>query len=129
MNTYTFYMKDCAGNSDHINTYEAESEMEARQLALRSDDDRRPTKLMKINGVDVVQPKIEQLAEQAGLISTQMNGFDRFMLNPAEKRFANLIIDACLEEVDNVENMLVDDPERIGAMWVGLGIAKRFGRE
>jgi hypothetical protein len=42
---------------------------------------------------------ITGLAIKAGLISDQQNGFDRTRLAPTEQRFAELIIERCVEVV------------------------------
>jgi hypothetical protein len=39
--------------------------------------------------------RIKQLAVEANLISAEYNGFDRTSLNPAEKKFAELIVQYC----------------------------------
>jgi hypothetical protein len=36
------------------------------------------------------------LAQKAGLVSSEYNGFDRITLSKAEKKFAELIIKECL---------------------------------
>ena len=52
-------------------------------------------------------------------------------LLPAQlNRFAELIVQECLAQVDKVETMLEDEPEQAtGASWVGFAIAKHFGVE
>ena len=40
--------------------------------------------------------RIKLLAEQAGLISSEFNGFDRTTITKAEEKFADLIIQECL---------------------------------
>lgn len=41
--------------------------------------------------------RIKQLAEKAGLISAEYNGFDRTVLTKAEEKFAELLIQECAE--------------------------------
>ena len=45
------------------------------------------------------------------------------------KAFTILVVNECLAQVDKVDEMLEDDNEKLGASWVGLAIAKRFGVE
>ena len=45
------------------------------------------------------------------------------------EKFAQLIVQECLAQVDKVDAMLEDDREKTGAAWVGLAIAKHFGVE
>ena len=44
-------------------------------------------------------------------------------------KFAELIVQECLTQVDKVNVMLDDPKEKLGASWVGLAIAKHFGLE
>ena len=44
-------------------------------------------------------------------------------------KFAELIVQECLEQVDKVYAMLEDNKEKVGVAWVGLAIAKHFGVE
>ena len=46
--------------------------------------------------------RIKQLAEQAGLITLEPNGFDRTTIIPAEKRFAELILEECRTVINDV---------------------------
>ena len=65
--------------------------------------------------------RIKQLDREAG-----------FYANPdVEKfeKFAQLIVQDCLAQVDKVDTMLDDDKEKTGVAWVGLAIAKHFGVE
>lgn len=41
---------------------------------------------------------VNDIAVQAGLIASEHNGFDRTTLTPAEQKFAELIINACIHE-------------------------------
>jgi hypothetical protein len=53
---------------------------------------------------------------------------DLYLDNLFEK-FAELIVQDCLAQVDKVDTMLDDDKEKTGVAWVGLAIAKHFGVE
>ena len=67
--------------------------------------------------------RIKQLAEQAG------QG-EPFHIPPEfVEKFAELIVQDCLAQVDKVDTMLDDDKEKTGVAWVGLAIAKHFGVE
>ena len=44
-----------------------------------------------------------------------------------DTKFAELIVQDCLAQVDKVDTMLDDDKEKTGVAWVGLAIAKHFG--
>ena len=48
--------------------------------------------------------RIKQLAEQAGLITLEPNGFDRTAIIAAEKRFAELIVQECRTVINDVYN-------------------------
>jgi hypothetical protein len=43
---------------------------------------------------------IKELAIKSGLIVGESNGFDRTMMTPAERRFADLIIQECIAILD-----------------------------
>jgi hypothetical protein len=45
---------------------------------------------------------IKQVAIEAGLIVGEYNGFDRQELTPAEKRFAELIVRECVDEIKHL---------------------------
>jgi hypothetical protein len=74
--------------------------------------------------------QIRELAEQAadGMLSYDAEGEWRLNQKEAEK-FAQLIVEECLAQVDKVDAMLDDDKEKTGVAWVGLAIAKHFGVE
>ena len=72
--------------------------------------------------------QIKQLAEQAGSTHKQNLGVYQFYTDELEK-FAELIVQDCLAQVDKVDTMLDDDKEKTGVAWVGLAIAKHFGVE
>jgi len=44
-------------------------------------------------------------------------------------KFAQLIVQDCLAQVDKVDAMLDDPKEKVGVSWVGLAIAKHWGLE
>lgn len=47
-----------------------------------------------------------------------------------KEKFAQLIVQECLAQVDRVDDMLNDEPAQKEAVaWVGLAIAKHFGVE
>lgn len=73
--------------------------------------------------------RLKKLAKEAGYRPLRgfefANSLEEIYLN----KFAELIVRECLEQVDKVESMLEDDKEKLGAAWVGLGIAKHFGVE
>ena len=65
--------------------------------------------------------RIIELAIEAGIYTNKSE-----MLH----KFAELIVQECLAQVDKVETMLEDEPEQAtGASWVGFAIAKHFGVE
>lgn len=45
------------------------------------------------------------------------------------EKFAELIVQECLTQVDKVDAMLDDPKEKVGVSWVGLAIAKHWGLE
>jgi hypothetical protein len=73
--------------------------------------------------------RLEQLAVEAGMILGDASEFDMAKFMPKEVKFAELIINDCLAQVDKVDEMLDDPAEKVGAAWVGLAIAKHFGIE
>ena len=78
--------------------------------------------------------KIKQLALDAGIGFTLWDDSGREMIDnytPEEylEKFAQLIVQDCLAQVDKVDTMLDDDKEKTGVAWVGLAIAKHFGVE
>jgi hypothetical protein len=59
--------------------------------------------------------RIRELADYAGLITMEGNGFDRHALTPPEKEFARLVIEECKEiiwecsannKIDAVDDLL-----------------------
>ena len=44
-------------------------------------------------------------------------------------KFAELIVQDCLAQVDKVDTMLDDPKEKVGVSWVGLAISKHWGLE
>ena len=69
--------------------------------------------------------RIKLLAKQAGLKFPSETE-----LSPAEKKFAQLIVQDCLAQVARVDDMLEDDPAQTAAVaWVALSIAQHFGVE
>ena len=78
--------------------------------------------------------RIRQLALNAGIGFTLWDDSGREMIDnytPEEylEKFAQLIVQDCLAQVDKVDTMLDDDKEKTGVAWVGLAIAKHFGVE
>lgn len=81
-----------------------------------------------------MQKRIEELAEQANLISIESNGFDRTQLTLAEKRFADLIIKECIDAV-----IIADQTHGLTSFDIGIitgtkqrcvkNIKERFGYE
>jgi hypothetical protein len=45
------------------------------------------------------------------------------------EKFAELIVQECLAQVDKVDEVCEDDAEKLGISWVGYAIAKHFGVE
>ena len=60
--------------------------------------------------------KIKELAEQAGLISLEYNGFDRTTLTEAENKFAELLIREYSYDVMNLTCM-PDHVEMAARHW------------
>ena len=71
--------------------------------------------------------RIKELVKQATTIEEHKWGvsYDNF----DKEKFAQLIVQDCLAQVDKVDTMLDDDKEKTGVAWVGLAIAKHFGVE
>ena len=66
--------------------------------------------------------RIEELAVQAGLIAKEYNGFDRTVLTPAEKKFAEMILAECLVTLDSITSGDRD------TLWVARKVlADHFG--
>jgi hypothetical protein len=45
--------------------------------------------------------RIKQLADEAGIISAEYNGFDSTGLTPSQRKFAELIIRECAKTAEN----------------------------
>jgi len=76
--------------------------------------------------------RIRELAKQAGFYPE--NNWDHTNWhaaghNPTFEKFAELIVQECLTQVDKVDAMLDDPKEKVGVSWVGLAIAKHWGIE
>ena len=63
--------------------------------------------------------RIRELAVQSGM-SKLVDSWEY-------ERFAELIVQECLAQVDKVDEMLEDDSEKAGVAWVGYAIEKHFG--
>jgi hypothetical protein len=70
--------------------------------------------------------RIRQLALQAGIYKLDLSDETEYWII---EKFAELIVQDCLAQVDKVDTMLDDDKEKTGVAWVGLAIAKHFGVE
>jgi len=55
------------------------------------------------------------------------NTFDQAWFQLYNQKFAELIVQECLAQVDKVDAMLEDDSEKAGVAWVGYAIEKHFG--
>jgi hypothetical protein len=76
--------------------------------------------------------RIRLLAEQAGhryCPSSNSGPLRVEYLTPEIEKFALLIVQDCLAQVDKVDAMLDDPKEKVGVSWVGLAIAKHWGLE
>ena len=76
--------------------------------------------------------KIKQLADQARVLADEFQ--EQWKAGPSneeffQEKFAQLIVQECLAQVDKVDTMLEDDKEKTGVAWVGLAIARHFGVE
>ena len=77
--------------------------------------------------------RIKELAEQAadGMLSYDAEG--EWRLSEREvKKFAELIVQECLSQVDKIRDGLEadsEDQQALGADWAGLAIARHFGVE
>lgn len=96
-------MRDCAGNSDHVRSFTAESESAARHMANMSDDDRVPFRLLKIDGIEVEHSKIDELINQSGVATITTNGLEHvrdgcYIISPEKlQEFTKLIIMKCAQ--------------------------------
>jgi hypothetical protein len=72
--------------------------------------------------------RIKELAEQCRIEEYNQFG-DLIEFGFDEEKFAELIVQECLSQVDKVDAILEDDKEKTGVAWVGLAIAKHFGVE
>ena len=70
--------------------------------------------------------RIRLLAEKAGIYKLDLSDETEYWII---EKFAELIVQDCLAQVDKVDTMLDDDKEKTGVAWVGLAIAKHFGVE
>ena len=74
--------------------------------------------------------RIQELLVKSELLEAiGSNAYEEDGWEPIVKRFAELIVQECLAQVDKVDAMLEDDKEKLGASWVGLAIVKHFGIE
>lgn len=49
----------------------------------------------------MAEQRILDLARKAGLVVFPPNGFDRFAMSPSEKEFARLIVQECIDVLNN----------------------------
>lgn len=68
--------------------------------------------------------RIKKLAEQAKLIASEYNGFDRTTITKAEQKFAELIIQEC---IDICLRNHIDNTETISAGECAYDIQEHFG--
>jgi hypothetical protein len=71
--------------------------------------------------------RIQELAEQAGLISSEFNGFDRTTITKAEEKFAELIVQECAEMVRIQNEQFMENESHNGV--VSTDVLKHFGFE
>jgi hypothetical protein len=78
---------------------------------------------------DSMNERIQKLAEQATSIQgpTPYNPLTFEVFD--KEKFAKLIVQECLAQVDKVDEVCEDDAEKLGISWVGYAIAKHFGVE
>ena len=72
--------------------------------------------------------RIKELVRESNLDMYGL-GKERHRWEYTVEKFAELIVQDCLAQVDKVDTMLDDDKEKTGVAWVGLAIAKHFGVE
>ena len=72
--------------------------------------------------------RIRELVRESNLDMYGL-GKERHRWEYTVEKFAELIVQDCLAQVDKVDTMLDDDKEKTGVAWVGLAIAKHFGVE
>ena len=76
--------------------------------------------------------RIKQLAEQAGMIVGEPNGFDMTRLMPKEVKFAELIIQECVSVINTEAGEREDDDEyerawKMGTEFAVYQIKQHFG--
>lgn len=49
--------------------------------------------------------RIDELAKEAGLISSEYNGFDRTTITKAEQKFAEMIVRECMTQIQEVREI------------------------
>lgn len=70
--------------------------------------------------------KIQELAIEAGIISAEYNGFDPTGLTKAQRKFAELIVEECIQAIQN-ESMNSSDEFEHGLRFAEGAILDHFG--
>jgi len=73
-----------------------------------------------------MKKQLLKLFNEAGFHQPEM---ERLIVEHKFEKFAELIVQECLAQVDKVDAMLDDPKEKVGVSWVGLAIAKHWGLE
>jgi hypothetical protein len=73
-----------------------------------------------------MKKQLLKLFNEAGFHQPEM---ERLIVEHKFEKFAELIVQDCLAQVDKVDAMLDDPKEKVGVSWVGLAIAKHWGLE
>jgi hypothetical protein len=73
-----------------------------------------------------MKKQLLKLFNEAGFHQPEM---ERLIVEHKFEKFAQLIVQDCLAQVDKVDAMLDDPKEKVGVSWVGLAIAKHWGLE
>jgi hypothetical protein len=83
-----------------------------------------------------VNKRIQELADQAKVLdystwdSYNQKTIDHYKFD--KEKFAQLIVQECLTQVDKMRDVFEadgEDEQALGVEWVGLAIAKHFGVE
>jgi len=81
---------------------------------------------VKVRNKSLAEARIKEIAVDAGMISSEANGFDRTSLLQKEKKFAELIVKECL---DQCYNRGMNDELYAGQLKAAAYIEEHFGVE
>jgi len=78
---------------------------------------------VKVRNKSLAEARIKEIAVDAGMISSEANGFDRTSLLQKEKKFAELIVRECMTQIQQVREIKAGHAEYTQGFDDGMFVA------